>query len=193
MAEGGGPAGTRTLVKAAPVVGAGALTGLAVEFHALGWSSIPGNSCGSRYRPCPEGTTPTLVLAFLLTFVGLPVLVATVAAFTRVRPGKAVPGALAAAGALIVLWPGWQASLWMRGPVLDRAWRAGPDRPASVRGVGVWAVGDSDGDSYPPALAVSPQSPPAPAGRSCPPRPRRRARRRRGGPSAPCTASGVRR
>lgn len=145
MAEGGGPAGTRTLVKAALVVGAGALTGLAVEFHALGWSSIPGNSCGSRYRPCPEGTTPTLVLAFLLTFVGLPVLVATVAAFTRVRPGKAVPGALAAAGVLIVLWPGWQAYLWMRGPVLDRAWQAGPDRPASVRGVGVWAVGDDAG------------------------------------------------
>ncbi|WP_345578030.1 PQQ-binding-like beta-propeller repeat protein [Streptomyces prasinosporus] len=142
MTEDGRPSGTRTPGKAALVVGAGVLIGLAVEFHWLGWTSFPGNSCGSRYRPCPEGTTPTLVLAFVLTFVGFFGLTAALAAFTPARPGKAVPGALVAAGVLIALWPGWQAYLWMRGPVLDRAWESGPDRPASVRGVGAWAVGE---------------------------------------------------
>ncbi|MFF5537061.1 hypothetical protein ACFY71_32145 [Streptomyces cinerochromogenes] len=46
------------------VVAAGAAAGLAVEFHVLGWTSVPGGSCGGRYRPCPDGTTPTLLLAF---------------------------------------------------------------------------------------------------------------------------------
>ncbi|MFD7767045.1 PQQ-binding-like beta-propeller repeat protein [Streptomyces sp. NPDC059787] len=143
MVEDVGPSGTRSWVKAAGlVVGAGALVGLAVEFHWLGWTSIPGGSCGGRYSPCPEGTTPTLILAFVLTFVGFIGLTLAFAEFKRVRSGKAVPGALMAAGVLIALWPGWQAYLWMRGPVLDRAWQAGADRPASVRGVGAWAVGE---------------------------------------------------
>ena len=142
MVEDARPSGTRPLGKAALVAGAGALMGLAVEFHWLGWTSIPGNSCGGRYRPCPEGTTPTLILAFLFTFAGAVTLVAALAAFHSIRPGRAVPGALVAAGVLIALWPGWQAYLWMRGPVLDRAWQAGPDRPASVRGVGAWTVGE---------------------------------------------------
>ncbi|MFI1416543.1 PQQ-binding-like beta-propeller repeat protein [Streptomyces sp. NPDC020731] len=145
MVEDGRPSGTRPLGKAALVVGAGALIGLAVEFHWLGWSSIPGNSCGGGHRPCPEGTTPTLILAFLFTFAGAVGLIAALAAFTQARPGKAVPGALAAAGVLIALWPGWQAYLWMRGPVLDHVWQAGPDRPASVRGVGAWTVGEDGG------------------------------------------------
>lgn len=145
MVEDGRPSRTRTLGTAALVVGAGALIGLAVEFHALGWSSIPGNSCGGRYRPCPEGTTPTLILAFVFTFAGFTGLTVALAAFRRIRPGKALPGALAAAGVLIALWPGWQAHLWLRGPVLDPAWQASPDRPASVRGVGVWALGDGAG------------------------------------------------
>ncbi|MDT0393819.1 MULTISPECIES: PQQ-binding-like beta-propeller repeat protein [Streptomyces] len=142
MVEDGRPSGTRSLGKTAPVVGAGALIGLAVEFHWLGWSSIPGNSCGGRYRPCPEGTTPTLILAFLFTFAGAVALIVALAAFRSSRPGRAVPGALVAAGVLIALWPGWQAYLWMRGPVLDPAWQAGQDRPASVRGVGAWTVGE---------------------------------------------------
>ncbi|MFC8391878.1 PQQ-binding-like beta-propeller repeat protein [Streptomyces sp. NPDC057238] len=145
MAEDVRQSGTWPLGKAAWVAGAGALVGLAVEFHWLGWTSFPGNSCGSRYRPCPEGTAPTLILAFLLTFAGAVALIVALAAFNSSRPGKAVPGALVAAGVLIVLWPGWQAYLWMRGPVLDRAWQAGADRPASVRGVGAWAVGGDGG------------------------------------------------
>ncbi|MEU6669873.1 PQQ-binding-like beta-propeller repeat protein [Streptomyces sp. NPDC046727] len=121
---------------------AGAAAGLAVEFHLLGWTSIPGNSCGGRYRPCPDGTTPTLVLAFALTFVGYIALLVTIGKFTDRRPGKAVPAALAVVGVLLALWPGWQAYLWLRGPVLDLAWQAGPDRPSSVRGEGVWTVGE---------------------------------------------------
>ncbi|MFD3730014.1 PQQ-binding-like beta-propeller repeat protein [Streptomyces sp. NPDC058632] len=144
MAGDSRPSGTRPPAKAGLVVGAGALIGLAVEFHVLGWSSIPGSSCG-RYRPCPEGTTPTLLLAFLFTFAGAVGLVVALASFTQSRPGKAVPGALVAAGVLIALWPGWQAHLWLRGPVLDPVWQAGPDRPATVSGVGTWTLGDDAG------------------------------------------------
>jgi outer membrane protein assembly factor BamB len=124
-------------------VAAGAAAGLAVEFHVLGWTSVPGNSCGgSRYRPCPEGTTPTLILAFALTFAGYIALLVTIGRFTDRRPGKVVPAVLALAGVPLALWPGWQAYLWMRGPVLDSAWQAGLDRPASVRAEGVWTVGE---------------------------------------------------
>ncbi|MFF4833922.1 PQQ-binding-like beta-propeller repeat protein [Streptomyces sp. NPDC001315] len=124
------------------VVAAGAVAGLAVEYHWLGWTSIPGGSCGSDYDPCPDGTTPTLLLAFLFTFAGLGAVGAAVAAFTRIRPGKALPAVLVSAGVLLALWPGWQAYLWMRGPVLDPAWEAGRDRPSTVRGLGVWTVGE---------------------------------------------------
>ncbi|WP_437092456.1 hypothetical protein [Streptomyces sp. enrichment culture] len=110
MAEDGGPSGTRTLVRAAMLVGAGVLVGLAGEFHVLGWSSIPGGSCG-RIRPCPEGTVP----AFLFTFAGTGALLLAIAGFTGIRPGKALPAVLATAGVPIALWPGWQAYLWMRG------------------------------------------------------------------------------
>ncbi|MEV5175112.1 PQQ-binding-like beta-propeller repeat protein [Streptomyces flaveolus] len=123
------------------VVAAGAAAGLAVEFHVLGWTSVPGGSCGGRYRPCPDGTTPTLLLAFALTFTGYIALLLTIGKFTDRRPGKAVPAVLAVTGVLLALWPGWQAYLWMRGPVLDLAWQADHDRPSSVRAEGVWTVG----------------------------------------------------
>ncbi|MGW0187751.1 outer membrane protein assembly factor BamB family protein [Streptomyces sp. NPDC003362] len=142
MAENSGSRGGRVLMSAALVVLAGALIGLAVEYHILGWSSIPGNSCGGRYSPCPEGTGPTLTLAFVCTFAGIFGAIGAVAWFTGHRPGKVLPPALLAAGALLVLWPGWQAFLWMRGPVLDLAWTAVPDRPATVRGLGAWTVGE---------------------------------------------------
>ncbi|WP_225827358.1 PQQ-binding-like beta-propeller repeat protein [Streptomyces naphthomycinicus] len=124
------------------VVAAGAAAGLAVEFHVLGWTSIPGNSCGGRYRPCPDGTAPTLLLAFALTFTGYIALLVTIGRFVDRRSGKALPAVLAVLGVLCALWPGWQAYLWLRGPVLDLAWRAGPDRPSSVRAEGVWTVGE---------------------------------------------------
>ncbi|MEU6594371.1 PQQ-binding-like beta-propeller repeat protein [Streptomyces sp. NPDC046881] len=120
---------------------AGAAAGLAVEFHVLGWTSVPGGSCGGRYRPCPDGTTPTLLLAFALTFAGYLALLLTIGKFTDRRPGKVLPAVLAVTGVLLALWPGWQAYLWMRGPVLDLAWQAEHDRPSSVRAEGVWTVG----------------------------------------------------
>ncbi|MEV6396107.1 PQQ-binding-like beta-propeller repeat protein [Streptomyces sp. NPDC051907] len=119
---------------------AGAVVGLAVAFHWLGWSSIPGGSCGSAYSPCPEGTTPTLILAFVLTFTGLPLAVAMVAALKRVRPGRTLPMVLLALGALSAAWPGKQFYLWLRGPVLDVAWDTPVDRPNTVAGVGNWVL-----------------------------------------------------
>ncbi|MFJ4524802.1 PQQ-binding-like beta-propeller repeat protein [Streptomyces sp. NPDC088810] len=126
----------------AAVTAAGAAAGLAVEFHVLGWTSVPGGSCGGRYRPCPDGTTPTLVLAFALTFAGYLALLLAIGRFTDRRPGKGLPAVLAVTGVLLALWPGWQAYLWMRGPVLDLAWQADRDRPSSVRAEGVWTVGE---------------------------------------------------
>ncbi|CAL9580758.1 Outer membrane protein assembly factor BamB [Streptomyces sp. enrichment culture] len=134
------PRGNRVWLTGGLVVLAGAALGLAVEYHYLGWSSIPGNSCGGRYSPCPDGTTPTIMLGFLFTFVGAFGTIGAIAAFGR--RGWALPTGLLLAGALLVQWPGWQGYLWMRGPVLDVAWKAVPDRPATVRGLGAWAVGD---------------------------------------------------
>ncbi|RVU29190.1 hypothetical protein EOT10_04615 [Streptomyces antnestii] len=122
------------------VVAAGLVAGLAVAFHWFGWTSIPGNACGGRFSPCPDGTTPTILLAFLCTFAGTALVNWRVAALTRVRPGKALPAVLVGMGMVLALWPGWQAYAWMRGPVLDRAWVAPVDRPGTVKGVGNWAL-----------------------------------------------------
>ncbi|WP_223280764.1 PQQ-binding-like beta-propeller repeat protein [Streptomyces antnestii] len=119
---------------------AGLVAGLAVAFHWFGWTSIPGNACGGRFSPCPDGTTPTILLAFLCTFAGTALVNWRVAALTRVRPGKALPAVLVGMGMVLALWPGWQAYAWMRGPVLDRAWVAPVDRPGTVKGVGNWAL-----------------------------------------------------
>ncbi|MFB6675656.1 PQQ-binding-like beta-propeller repeat protein [Streptomyces sp. NPDC056390] len=119
---------------------AGLVVGLAVAFHWFGWTSIPGNACGGRFSPCPDGTTPTILLAFLCTFAGTVLVNWRVAELTKVRPGKTLPAALVVTGMVLALWPGWQAYAWMRGPVLDRAWVAQVDRPGTVKGVGNWAL-----------------------------------------------------
>ncbi|MFD9907182.1 PQQ-binding-like beta-propeller repeat protein [Streptomyces sp. NPDC059063] len=124
------------------VAAAGAAIGLAAEFHYLGWTSIPGNSCGSRGPSCPDGTVPTILLAFLFSFAGVISAIAALSVFSRFRFGPAVPVSLLAAGVLIALWPGWEAYAWMRGPVLDSAWQGQRDRPSTVRGLGVWSVGE---------------------------------------------------
>ncbi|MEE1941641.1 PQQ-binding-like beta-propeller repeat protein [Streptomyces sp. TRM 70361] len=146
MAEDGRARGGRELVRPGLwLVAAGAALGLALEFHFLGWTSIPGNSCGGRYRPCPEGTTPTILLAFLFSFAGFFALTGAVIAFRKVRPGKLLPAVLVLVGAPLALWPGWQAHVWLRGPVLDPVWEADRDRPATVRGRGTWTVGGEPG------------------------------------------------
>ncbi|GAA2334682.1 PQQ-like beta-propeller repeat protein [Streptomyces kunmingensis] len=122
------------------VVAAALVAGLALVFHYFGWTSIPGNACGGRYSPCPDGTAPTILLAFLCTFVGLGLVGWRVARLTELRPGKALPAVLVVTGAVLALWPGWQAYAWMRGPVVDRAWVAPVDRPGSVKGVGDWVL-----------------------------------------------------
>ncbi|MFF3499244.1 PQQ-binding-like beta-propeller repeat protein [Streptomyces sp. NPDC003247] len=144
VADSGPLTGGRLARAGLAVVAAGAAAGLAAEFHLLGWTSVPGNGCGGRYSPCPDGTTPTLVLAFLLTFAGYIALLITIGKLTDRRPGKVLPAVLATTGVVLVLWPGWQAYLWMRGPVLDTVWKAGHDRPSTVLGEGVWVVGTDD-------------------------------------------------
>ncbi|WP_328313308.1 PQQ-like beta-propeller repeat protein [Streptomyces sp. NBC_00442] len=122
------------------VVASGMVIGFAVAFHWLGWTSMPGNSCGGRYGACPDGTTPTILLAFLCTFAALPLVSWRVERLTRIRPGKALPAVLLVTGTVLALWPGWQAYVWMREPVLDRAWDTPLDRPNTVRGVGNWTL-----------------------------------------------------
>lgn len=122
------------------VVTAGLVAGLAVSFHWFGWTSIPGNECGDGSRPCPEGTVPTILLAFLCTFAGMGLVTWRVAELTEVRPGKALPAVLVVVGMVLALWPGWRMYVWMRGPVLDRAWDVPVDRPSTVKGVGNWVV-----------------------------------------------------
>ncbi|MFE7016231.1 PQQ-binding-like beta-propeller repeat protein [Streptomyces sp. NPDC057651] len=122
------------------VVVAGLVAGLAVAFHWFGWTSIPGNACGGRFSPCPDGTTPTILLAFLCSFVGMGLVTWRVGELTSVRPGKVLPAVLVVTGMVLAFWPGWQAYAWMRGPVLDRAWDAPVDRPGTVKGVGNWVL-----------------------------------------------------
>ncbi|MFD4797361.1 outer membrane protein assembly factor BamB family protein [Streptomyces anulatus] len=122
---------------------AGLVAGLAVAFHWFGWTSIPGNSCGGRYRPCPEGTTPTILLAFLCTFVGMAAATWRVAELAKIRPGRVLPAVLVVTGMALALWPGWKAHEWMRGPVVDRAWDTPLDRPGTVTGVGNWVLDDA--------------------------------------------------
>ncbi|WP_432177493.1 PQQ-binding-like beta-propeller repeat protein [Streptomyces sp. NBC_00063] len=119
---------------------AGLVVGLAVAFHWFGWTSIPGNACGGRFNPCPDGTTPTILLAFLCSFVGMGLATWRVGELTRVRPGKVLPAVLVVTGMVLAFWPGWQAYAWMRGPVVDRAWAAPVDRPGTVKGVGNWVL-----------------------------------------------------
>lgn len=143
MVEDSRPArGTRGAVwgRALLVVAAGSVAGLAVAFHWFGWTSIPGNACGDHYGPCPDGTVPTILLAFLCTFAGMGLVTWRVVELTRVRSGKALPAVLVVTGMLLALWPGWRAYAWMRGPVLDRVWQAPLDRPNTVKGVGNWVL-----------------------------------------------------
>ncbi|MFJ6571098.1 PQQ-binding-like beta-propeller repeat protein [Streptomyces sp. NPDC091292] len=122
---------------------AGVCAALAVEFHWLGWTSIPGGSCGGRYgSACPDGTGPTLLLAFLFTFAGLPLIVTSLGLWLPFRRGLLIAPALICVGAALAVWPGYQAYLWMRGPVLDVAWDTPHDRPKSVQGKGVWVRAD---------------------------------------------------
>jgi outer membrane protein assembly factor BamB len=143
MKTGGSRGGQGTVWRAALLlVLGGMVVGLAGEYHWLGWSSIPGNSCGGSYPPCPQGTTPTILLAFLFTFTGIPLTGFLATRLSERRSGKALPAVLVAAGVVLALWPGWRAYAWMRGPVLDIVWDAPADRPAGVEGVGNWVLKD---------------------------------------------------
>ncbi|MEV5727547.1 hypothetical protein ACFV83_01130 [Streptomyces pharetrae] len=85
---------------------------------------------------------PTLVLAFLCSFGGVPVAALAVGRFTGRRPGRVLPPVPLATSALLVPWPGRQGHQWMRGPVLGLAREAVPERPATVHGLGARAVGE---------------------------------------------------
>ncbi|MFF2848317.1 PQQ-binding-like beta-propeller repeat protein [Streptomyces sp. NPDC058001] len=146
MVEDRRPPGTgawRWVGPALVALAAGICGTLAVEFHWLGWTSIPGGSCGGRYgSTCPDGTGPTLLLAFLFSFTALPLALGAFALWHRFRRGAWIAVVLLCAGAGLAVSPGFQAYEWMRGPVLDVAWDTPYDRPKSVQGKGVWVRED---------------------------------------------------
>ncbi|MYV55596.1 hypothetical protein [Streptomyces sp. SID3212] len=99
------------------IIGAGIVSALALVFHVQGWGSMPGNSCGGKGRyspPCPEGTTPILLLAFLFTVVGYGLGMFAFSGSGSVRFGRRAAVVLAV-GAAVGAWPGWLAADWMLG------------------------------------------------------------------------------
>ncbi|MFD4832930.1 PQQ-binding-like beta-propeller repeat protein [Streptomyces uncialis] len=121
---------------------AGALVVLAVIFHIRGWGSIPGGSCGTRAQACTDGTGTLIVLGFVCTFVGLITLILVLAVLVKRGFGVAHLIALPLAGAVLIVWPGWQFAQWLRGPMLDIAWTTPVDRPKEARVQGLWVTDD---------------------------------------------------
>ncbi|MCX4659474.1 outer membrane protein assembly factor BamB family protein [Streptomyces uncialis] len=120
----------------------GALVVLAVIFHIRGWGSIPGGSCGSRAQACADGTGTLIVLAFVFTFTGVLMLILGLMLMAADRFGKNRLIGLPLAGALLIAWPGWQLTEWLRGPMLDIAWTTPLDRPETTHAQGLWVTGD---------------------------------------------------
>ncbi len=141
-----------------PGILAGALVTLAVMYHWIGWSLLPGGGCGDGI-PCPHGSTPLLLLAFLFTFTGVGALALAFALTGRATVGEtavqdAVPGTRPGSrlllrgavpvvlGAALVVLPGLRFADWLRGPQpLHTGWTAAADRPSTVRAVAVWSSG----------------------------------------------------
>ncbi|MER5933862.1 PQQ-binding-like beta-propeller repeat protein [Streptomyces sp. NPDC002054] len=100
----------------------------------LAFVDAPYGECGSD--DCPRGMgwliifTPLLWLAAWFVWQ----LVKDQKRIRSSRPARA----LAVAAALAVLWPGWLAFDWMRGPQMDVSGWQEPVRPASAEPLGVW-------------------------------------------------------
>ncbi|MBT2398800.1 PQQ-binding-like beta-propeller repeat protein [Streptomyces sp. ISL-100] len=125
----------------------------AVLFHGLGWTALyreSGGSCSGA--DCPEGLFTVILLAFVFSFAGTLLLSLALA---KAALGRWVAVAAVVAGMLAGLLPGLFGYQWIRGeqvkidsPVkaaepLEIAWQAPLDRPATVKGLRGWSVGDS--------------------------------------------------
>ncbi|MCZ2526242.1 MULTISPECIES: PQQ-binding-like beta-propeller repeat protein [Streptomyces] len=133
----------RNFASAALTVAGGAVVGLAVMYHLLGWTVLvieSGGGCGGRYSPCPRGIGTAILLAFAFTVAGALLLQKAREATERLLRGHRFT-AVVLAGAVLAVWPGWLGYQWLRGPHAELVWQAAADRPSSVRGVGNWGVG----------------------------------------------------
>ncbi|MFJ8012610.1 PQQ-binding-like beta-propeller repeat protein [Streptomyces sp. NPDC096339] len=108
-----------------------------VLFLKLAFADMDGNKCGGG-TDCPRGMGALMLSALLLGLlaVGSSLLLRKVAPLTR----SCLTGVLAAVLALVALWPGWLGFEWMRGPQMYMSGWQAPDKPSSVKPVGVWAV-----------------------------------------------------
>ncbi|MEV8536340.1 PQQ-binding-like beta-propeller repeat protein [Streptomyces sp. NPDC051211] len=105
-----------------------------VLFWKLAFVDMPYNECGSD--DCPRG------MGWLIIFTPL-LWVAAWFVWSRVKDEKGIrtsrpARALALVAALAVLWPGWLAFEWMRGPQMDLSGWQEPVRPTSAKPLGVW-------------------------------------------------------
>ncbi|MCX5198702.1 PQQ-like beta-propeller repeat protein [Streptomyces sp. NBC_00249] len=121
----------------AAAVGAAAVALLYfVLFCKLVFVDGPGGGCDGD--DCPRGTGWLLLFTPLAGFV-------TYLLCLGVRRVRAARGCLtwflAVCVGLFALGPGWQAFEWMRGPQMDLSGWQVPDRPSSVKPVGVWGTG----------------------------------------------------
>ncbi|MGW0392324.1 outer membrane protein assembly factor BamB family protein [Streptomyces sp. NPDC003042] len=122
---------SRLVVTAA--LGAVTLLYFALLFK-MALADVPQRKCGGE--SCPRG------FGWLALFTAL-LGAATVLLWKGIKHNQALrrsclARALAVVVALAALWPGWLGYEWMRGPQMDVfGWQA-PDRPSSVKPVGVW-------------------------------------------------------
>ncbi|MEV7523151.1 PQQ-binding-like beta-propeller repeat protein [Streptomyces sp. NPDC091371] len=105
-----------------------------VLFGKLMVADMPTNKCSSD--TCPRGMGRLLIFVPLLG-------IAAGLLWSRIRADTATRRSwparlLAAVVALAALWPGWSGYEWMRGPQMDVFGYQAPDRPSSVKPVGVW-------------------------------------------------------
>ncbi|MEV6878658.1 hypothetical protein [Amycolatopsis sp. NPDC051128] len=127
---------------------AAAVLGIGIMLHVLGWTALgseAGGNCGRSSRPCPQGLTAVLLLAFGCTFAGLGGLAFMDSALEKRRalPRRRRWSAITAVvGVLAGVWPGALVYDGLRGRFLEVRWSAPLDRPSGVTGVGSWVDGD---------------------------------------------------
>ncbi|MFI5944043.1 PQQ-binding-like beta-propeller repeat protein [Streptomyces uncialis] len=117
----------------------GALALMAIVFHVQGWDSMARNS---KYEASADGTGWLVFLAFLFSIVGLVLLLVVLTNLAAGGYHKAYVFGLPLAGAVLIAWPGWQFTEWVRGPMLDIAWTVPLDGPGTVSTQGLWVTDD---------------------------------------------------
>jgi outer membrane protein assembly factor BamB len=122
----------------------GFFAGAAIMLQVKGWGAVigeAGGACGSSrgvsYGACPRGTTPALIISFLVGFPSVPAAIALLFMkgwARRALVAVGLAGGLFAGQSLFGIW---------HGSDLTIAWAAPHDGSSQLTTVGAWASGDA--------------------------------------------------